>query len=891
MFETNKTSRKMMLCRGAWLLGVVVCLAGSALAGAPPTPLAPHDLPGETSPYPAAGDQTNPAIARGAEMYLVAWTDERTSQPAAADQAGSAQDIYAARLDAEGNLIDTIPIVINQAASDQFDPLVVWNGENWLVIWSGTVPYGPAQIHTIEAARVTPAGDVLDPDPIVVWTQGNHSERLLGAASDGQDWALVIVDHYVQGFNTRTRLVGRRITATGDIVSAPYYLFSPACCYFFHHGGLAYADGVYMAVFEGYVSGSEYGIFGLRMSPTLTTLDSYPVVIAQIAMAGETTFYRTPNVTSDGSQFLVGWQRYQDGAGSQVYAARVNTTATSLDGNGFPVSDALALSLDLSPDLAWDGTQWIVGWSGGGLNLARVDAAGNVLDPGGVPLPGLATGAFAGTVSGGLQLAWSEARVAGPAPHDVFAAVVSSALDLGPDQCVSLGVPSQTQADLAAGHSGYMLAYRSDISGESRIMAHPLDSSGQALTGEPIVLGSGRLDGPRVAFAGAHYLVVWSDMDQQAILAARLAEDGMVLDSPAISVSNGIEPDVAGREGLFLVLASQNTGVYGTRVAGDGNVLDLPPLLLGNGANLAPRVANLGMYWLATWESLISPDGSDIQATVVDLDGNVVGPLAITVPGDGLAHHRPAVAAGDTALIAWQDARAGQDDINLYGRRISANITFLDPPTGFVIADGTSDQTGVAIAWDGANYLTSFSDDRNAVNQLDMRTDIYRNWVSRYGLVDEPAGLALFADSVPEIGPALCSLQGNSLYAASVFRSDVPYAAYRIKLRLAPAVTDVGDARGETPELTRLMSVFPNPANPAVKIRFSLARASAARVEIFNLQGARVRTLQTSNLGPGQHELHWNGRDGEGQTLPSGTYLFRFHAGTVQETGKAMLVR
>ena len=897
MLELNKVFGLKRRCGygsrrvSAVAIGLVLFLSAGALATAPPVPFPPFDLPGEESPFPAVGNQGDPAIARGDDLFLVVWVDERTSFFDASGEAGSAKDVYAARLDADGNLIDTAPIVVNQDAGDQYDPVVVWNGENWLVIFTGSVPYGPAQIHTIEAARVSSAGEVLDPDPILIWTQGDNNERLLAAASDGQDWALVIVDYYIQGLGTRVRLVGRRITPDGTLLSAPYYLFSPACCYFFYHGGLAYADGVYMAVFEGYVSGSEYGIFGLRLSPNLQTLDSYPVVITQIAMQGETQYYRTPNVVSNGSQFFVGWQLYQSGVSSQVYGARVNTAGQSLDGNGIPISGFLPLSLNLSPDLAWDGTQWVAGWIDGGLNLARIDPAGNVLDPGGIALPGIAAGAFDGIGSGGLQLVWSDDRAGGPTPQDVFLAPVSSDLDVGPDQCVALGTPSQTQADLAAGTNGSMLVYCSNISGETRIMARPLDSNGEATTAEPVQLAAGAVDGPRVAFDGIRYLAVWSDADAGTILGLRLAEDGTVLDGSDIAVLEGTQPDVAGHDGQFLVTASQVAGVYGARVSGEGSVIDTPPLLLGSGANHGPRTVALGMFWLVTWENLGPPDGSEITSAVVDLNGTVIGPFDVTVPGDGLSHHKPAVAAGDSALIIWQDSRAGAGDRNLYGRRMSSSITFLDPPTGMAITTAAGNQGDAAVAWDGVRFLTAFTDDRNVVNELDVRTDIYRNWITQYGLVDEPDGLPLYNASVPEIDPAVSSLDGNSLYAASVFTSAAPHVTYRIWLRLGALATGVDDPQGELPRVARLISVYPNPANPAVKIRFTLPRESTARVDIYDLQGARMRTLQSTELGPGQHELHWDGRAANGQAVPSGTYLFRLSVGEVQETGKLMLVR
>ena len=45
-------------------------------------------------------------------------------------------------------------------------------------------------------------------------------EHLFGLASDGTDWALVLVDQYIQGLGTKLRLVGMRVTPDGSIIDA-----------------------------------------------------------------------------------------------------------------------------------------------------------------------------------------------------------------------------------------------------------------------------------------------------------------------------------------------------------------------------------------------------------------------------------------------------------------------------------------------------------------------------------------------------------------------------------------------------------------------------------------------------------------------------------------------
>ena len=55
--------------------------------------------------------------------------------------------------------------------------------------------------------------------------------------------------------------------------------------------------------------------------------------------------------------------------------------------------------------------------------------------------------------------------------------------------------------------------------------------------------------------------------------------------------------------------------------------------------------------------------------------------------------------------------------------------------------------------------------------------------------------------------------------------------------------------------MTRLMPPFPNPANPSVTLRFTLARAGDAAVDVFDARGRHMRTMQAPGLAAGLHSL------------------------------------
>jgi len=102
-------------------------------------------------------------------------------------------------------------------------------------------------------------------------------------------------------------------------------------------------------------------------------------------------------------------------------------------------------------------------------------------------------------------------------------------------------------------------------------------------------------------------------------------------------------------------------------------------------------------------------------------------------------------------------------------------------------------------------------------------------------------------------------------------------------------VSAVGD--GGPPSVTRLYPNVPNPFNPQTEIVFELARAGNTRLSIFDVRGMLVTRLLDEELAAGSHRVRWDGRDGAGRGVGSGTYLYRLESGEVVAERKMLLVR
>lgn len=105
--------------------------------------------------------------------------------------------------------------------------------------------------------------------------------------------------------------------------------------------------------------------------------------------------------------------------------------------------------------------------------------------------------------------------------------------------------------------------------------------------------------------------------------------------------------------------------------------------------------------------------------------------------------------------------------------------------------------------------------------------------------------------------------------------------------------TGTGDLGFEAPRApARLIAAIPNPFNPRTTIRYELFTPSSVRLTVFDLAGRQIRILRDGvmeSAGPG--EATWDGRDGTGSPVPSGTYLYRLEVGSVDVTRSMTMVR
>jgi hypothetical protein len=356
---------------------------------------------------PRTGHQLTPTVAFDGTNYLVVWVDGRS---------GSG-DIYGARVNQSGAVLDQLGFPISTAGGEQQEPAVEFDGTDYLVVWTDSGS-GPPRVR---GARVSPAGTVLDPGGItigppavnngqlaptlafdgsnylVVWFDGStgqyeiHAARVSTAGvvldpgsklltTTGALWPAVAFDgtNYLVAWSNGS-VFAERVTTDGVVLDPGGFRLSlgssgagfPA---------LAFDGTNYLAVWQDERSG-PYDIYGTRVSTGGTVLDT-----SGIPIATATGNQRFPAVAFDGTNYLAAWEDARSG-GDDVYGGRVSQAGSSLDPGGILIS--AAAGSQQAPSVAHGGAKYLVGWQdsrSGDWDVygARVSHDGNVLDPSGL---------------------------------------------------------------------------------------------------------------------------------------------------------------------------------------------------------------------------------------------------------------------------------------------------------------------------------------------------------------------------------------------------------------------------------------------------------------------------------------------------------------------------
>lgn len=835
---------------------------------------------------PAAGNQSSPQISSDDTTAFVVWYDRRN---------GTNWDIYGARIDEDGNVLDPAGIFIATAGSYDPNPDVAFDGTNYLVVWHYNESGDPYNIY---GARVSKQGIVLDSEPFAI-SEATGTQMSPRAAFDGTNYLVVWYDS--RG-GVSYDIYGTRVAQDGTVLNPAGIAISTATDYQYFPD-VSFDGTNYMVVWQDQRNG-EYDIYGSRVDQDGIVLD--PTGIA-ISIAPEEQ--NRPSIDFDGSNYFVVWDDYRSGSALDIYGSLITPDGTILNGEGIPISTAA--DAQQMPSVSFGGTDFFVAWydrrDGSNYDIfgTRVNRSGVVQDPSGIPITNIDVQQVTPSVisySGQWLTAWRDNRNGGYT--DIYGSRISASGTVTDASGILITVSAQTQSKPVAAFDGtnYLVVWQEDRGGGPPfdIYGMRITPGGYYLDTDPIPIStvSGSQEYPAVAFDNdSTYLVVWQDDrgGTNDIYGARVTTSGNVLDPPGIAISTATGrqqfPSVAfDGTNFFVVWADERSGVstddiYGTLVSPDGDVDNPSGTVIADDANWQdnPSVAFDGTNYLVVWNDYGSGTfEEDIYGVRVNQSGNPIDASSIAISTADNGQYRPAVAFdGTNYLVVWFDRR-NSNASDIYGARVNQSGTVLDA-SGLPIIIFSGTQQYPFIVFDGTNYLVGCEN-----YQDESPGNILGATVNTSGT---PSGIFTISSfSIDQYVPNPAAATGPDEQVLIVFPdwSDSingnPSNAMRIWGKLYPAAgveenEDIGSENGKFD--LKISSISQGICN----ISFIHSSRTPVKLKLFNTAGILLHEETVGNRA-GTYDLNI-----DMSNLPVGTYFINISSGNISENQKIVLIK
>jgi hypothetical protein len=88
-----------------------------------------------------------------------------------------------------------------------------------------------------------------------------------------------------------------------------------------------------------------------------------------------------------------------------------------------------------------------------------------------------------------------------------------------------------------------------------------------------------------------------------------------------------------------------------------------------------------------------------------------------------------------------------------------------------------------------------------------------------------------------------------------------------------------------------LQQNYPNPFNPETRIRYGIPEAGNVKLTLYSIDGQLVKQLDSGFKEAGYHQVIWDGRNDNGESVSSGVYLYRMDAEKFSDVRKMVFLK
>lgn len=439
-------------------------------------------------------------------------------------------DVYAARMDGAGNLLDAGGFPVCTAEGDQENTAVAFGGGTFMVLWEDERNFDVSG-YDVYGSRVAPDGTIVDTlgiriNHLNLWERSPH---VVGGSE-----SFVTVWEWGK-YDKNWDVAGCRINSTGEVVDSVPLVASTACDAQLLSSS-AWSGQSYLAIWE---EGED--LYCRRVDRFGTPMDP-----GEIEVCSATSEQREPDLDWSSGSYLAVWEDARNST-SDIYAGRIDSAGEILDPSGLSIGTDPATD-QIRPAIASDGANHLVVWqtmldsTGANYKIegALVSSEGQPLNP--LPIsispgdkgshPDVAFG------SGKYLVVWTDASF-----YDIYGAVVETSGVVGSPIGIRLANGIQQNPSVASDGSSFMVAWE-DFSThwpDADILAARVTSDGVVLDPYGIYVAATQdaEELPSIAYDGTNYVLTWrtSSSGEAEVRAGRVTPDGMVLEPGGFFIS------------------------------------------------------------------------------------------------------------------------------------------------------------------------------------------------------------------------------------------------------------------------------------------------------------------------------------------------------------------
>lgn len=643
-------------------------------------PCAFADVPVSSPNYIAAHDQIYSAAAANNDGFFVVWSDHRS---------GGA-GVYGARFTADGRVLDPHGIFLGYGNGPM---TVVWSGRNWLVFFYESV--WPA----VRMVVVDGDGHHFDPRVVIGYTWQ------FSVASNGALTVLVDSDGALL-FDADGALLETRALPPSQ---APGYVSRGDPRIASNGDGFYVIWGLHVRSTSG-AEGARLDRNARPLDPKAVSLCGAGIIGVQVYAQGRDYLMVGDDETSAGSLVRhIG----EDGSLGPLEVQRRWNETTIPAGDHFIDTAIDRFSLEQT---GLDPTLVLRVFDRYRIPIDEFRAS-NALSP----ISQQAPLVLAANRTNVLAVWLDDLRLT---PYMPMSRLMAISFDLRSHQpsavtSVSTVAASQSPAGIAAGGSGYAVAWQEDTGRFLTLPGNVIDRCFDSYVARVDAAGHStavtRLNrsgvcaiAPRVAWNGTSFDVAWLELSSgrdRVLKTNRIDREGTLIDAEAqVFGASGCanDFDIASNGDVALV-AWTDCGLGNIFVARlrNGHLLDWVPLKLSISDHASrPRVAWNGEAFVVAW---LENDGVFFSIARITPELTLLDPHAINVPNP-MAEDGPAIASsGHESLIVYEGSS------NEVQARFLANDGTLSEPVLFNPVSRFATHIAPSVTWDGSNYVIAWS--------------------------------------------------------------------------------------------------------------------------------------------------------------------------------------